>query len=171
MAAPNAAPMIQASEIGASDIRSGPNSSCRPLYWPNTPPRPKIFPHAPDILVSSHGFDNRLFGSFHIAHFRHIKNASPGGAADVLHIVEYGFHLWPGGCGGIFQSLYHFILCLIVNFFPYRGHQHLPFFKVSLRRSIGSVDAIIFVSFPLPGDRRQGSAGGVSLSGGRSWFG
>jgi hypothetical protein len=46
MAAPTAAPMMQASEMGASEIRSGPNSSTRPLYWPKTPPRPRSSPTA-----------------------------------------------------------------------------------------------------------------------------
>jgi hypothetical protein len=32
IAAPTAAPMMQASEIGASETRSGPNSSTNPLY-------------------------------------------------------------------------------------------------------------------------------------------
>jgi hypothetical protein len=45
-AAPTAAPMIPASEIGASTIRSGPKRSTMPRYWSNTPPRPKSSPTA-----------------------------------------------------------------------------------------------------------------------------
>ena len=45
-AAPTAAPMIVASDMGVSAIRSGPNSSTRPRYWPKTPPRPRSSPKA-----------------------------------------------------------------------------------------------------------------------------
>ncbi len=49
-AMPTAAPMMLASEIGVSMIRSGPKrvASGWPssMYWPNTPPRPRSSPSA-----------------------------------------------------------------------------------------------------------------------------
>ncbi len=45
-AAPTPTPMIAASEIGASETRSGPNSSTSPRYCPKTPPRPRSSPRA-----------------------------------------------------------------------------------------------------------------------------
>ncbi len=44
MAAPKAAPMIAASDMGASLTRAAPNSSRNPLYCPKTPPRPRSSP-------------------------------------------------------------------------------------------------------------------------------
>ena len=46
IAAPTDAPMMDASEMGVSQIRSGPNSSTSPAYWPKTPPRPRSSPSA-----------------------------------------------------------------------------------------------------------------------------
>ena len=46
-AAPAAAPMNALSLMGVSSTRSGPNSGCRPLVTPSTPPQASISPGAP----------------------------------------------------------------------------------------------------------------------------
>ena len=71
IAAPTAAPMMQASEIGVSTTRAAPNSSISPLYCPNTPPRPEVLAERPDRGIMAHFRRHRSEPGFEVALLSH----------------------------------------------------------------------------------------------------
>ena len=85
IAAPTAAPMMQASEIGVSTMRSGPKLVDQALILAEDAAASEILAKRPDGGVRAHGLGEGQAAGFEISEFSHGRLALPG-ASDVLGI-------------------------------------------------------------------------------------